>query len=98
MESHAEAVVVGGGVIGTSIAFHLAKLGVRDILLLERSHLAAGSTARSVGMIETNYALEVNVALAKYGYDEFTRFSEITGGTADFHRRRYLETVSDASQ
>jgi sarcosine oxidase subunit beta len=98
MESPAEAIVVGGGVIGASVAFHLAKLGMRDIVLLERSHLAAGSTGRSVGLIETNYALEVNVALAKHGYDEFTRFTEITGGTADFHRRRYLETVAARPQ
>ena len=98
MESHAEAIIIGGGVIGTSVAFHLAKLGMRDIVVLERSHLAAGSTGRSVGIVETNYALEVNVALAKYSYDEFTRFPEITGGTADFHRRRYLETVADRSQ
>jgi sarcosine oxidase subunit beta len=98
MDSQVEAVIVGGGVIGTSVAFHLAKLGLRDIVLLERSHLAAGSTGRSVGLIETNYALDVNVALAKHGYDEFTRFAEITGGTADFHRRRYLETVAERSQ
>ena len=98
MESQAEAIVIGGGVTGTSVAFHLAKLGLRDLVLLERSHVAAGSTGRSVGLIETNYALEVNVALAKRSYDEFTRFAEITGGTADFHRRRYLETVADPSQ
>lgn len=98
MDSQAEAVVVGGGVIGASVAFHLAKLGMRDLVLLERSHLAAGSTGRSVGLIETNYALEVNVALAKHGYEEFTRFNEITGGTADFHRRRYLETVAERPQ
>lgn len=98
MESRAEVVIVGGGVIGTSIAFHLAKLGLRDVVLLERSHLAAGSTGRSVGIIETNYALEVNVALAKQGYDEFSRFQEIAGGTADFHRRPYLETVAAEAQ
>ena len=98
MTSQAEAVIVGGGIIGTSVAFHLAKLGLRDLVLLERSHLAAGSTGRSVGIVETNYALEVNVALAKRSYDEFTRFAEITGGTADFRRRRYLETVADSSQ
>lgn len=98
MESQAEAVIVGGGVIGTSIAFHLAKLGMRDVVLLDQSHLAAGSTGRSVGLIETNYAVAVNVALAKHGHDEFARFPEITGGTADFHRRRYLETVADGSQ
>jgi len=98
MKRRAEAVVIGGGVIGTSIAFHLAKLGLRDILLLERSHLAAGSTGRSVGLIETNYALDVNVALAKRGYDELSRFPDITGGTADFHRRAYLETVAANDQ
>ena len=98
MRSHAEAVVVGGGVVGTSIAFHLARLGLRDLVLLEQSHLAAGSTGRSVGIIETNYALEADVALARAGYEEFTRFTQVTGGTADFHRRRYLETVAHPSQ
>jgi len=98
MRSHAEAVVVGGGVIGTSIAFHLARLGLRDLVLLEQSHLAAGSTGRSVGIVETNYALKPDVALAKAGYEEFTRFTQVTGGTADFHRRRYLETVAHPSQ
>lgn len=94
MERPAEVVVIGGGVIGTSVAFHLAKMGLRDVVLLEQSHLAAGSTGRSVGLIETNYALDVNIALAKRGYEEFSRFAEVTGGTADFHRRPYLETVA----
>jgi sarcosine oxidase subunit beta len=98
MERPAEAVVIGGGVIGTSVAFHLAKLGLRDIVLLEQSHLAAGSTGRSVGLIETNYALDVNIALAKRGYEELRRFAEVTGGTADFHRRPYLETVAARGQ
>ena len=98
MDRKAEVVVVGGGVIGTSVAFHLATLGLRDVLLLERSHLAAGSTGRSVGLIETNYGLDVDVALAKFGYEEFSRFSDITGGTADFHRRPYLETVAAEDQ
>lgn len=98
MERKAEAVVIGGGVIGASIAFHLAKLGLRETVLLERSHLAAGSTGRSVGLIETNYALDVNVGLAKCGFDEFMRFPEITGGNADFHRRPYLETVAAKEQ
>ncbi len=98
MEPQAEAVVIGGGVIGTSVAFHLAKLGMRDIVLLEQAHLAAGSTGRSVGIVETNYALDVDVALAKHGYDEFMRFEEVTGGTAEFHRRSYLETVATRPQ
>ena len=95
MSERADVVVVGGGIIGTSIAFHLAKLGVPDVLLLERSHLAAGSTGKSVGIVEATYGTEVNVALAKHGYDELSRFHEVTGETADFHPRLYLETVND---
>ena len=96
MDERAEVVVAGGGVIGTSIVFHLAKLGVTDVLLLERATLASGSTGRSVGIVETAYGTEVNVALAKRGYEELSRFPEVTGETADFHPRAYLETINDA--
>jgi len=82
MAERAEVVVVGGGVIGTSIAFHLTRLGMRDIILLERSHLAAGSTGRSVGIVETTYSTDVNVGLAKIGWEELRRFPEVTGETA----------------
>lgn len=95
MDERAEVVVAGGGVIGTSIAFHLSKLGVTDVLLLERATLASGSTGRSVGIVETAYDTEVNVALAKRGYEELSRFPEVTGETADFHPRVYLETIND---
>jgi sarcosine oxidase subunit beta len=98
MDRSADAVIVGGGVIGTSIAFHLAQLGMRDVVLLERSHLAAGSTGRSVGMVETNYAIDVDVALAKRGFEELSHFREVTSETADFHQRSYLETVSAKRQ
>jgi len=94
MAERAEVVVVGGGVIGTSIAFHLTRLGMRDIILLERSHLAAGSTGRSVGIVETTYSTDVNVGLAKIGWEELRRFPEVTGHTADFVDRPYLETVT----
>ncbi len=94
MVEKAEVVIVGGGIIGTSIAFHLAKLGCTDVLLLERSHLAAGSTGKSVGIVETTYATDVNVALAKRGYEELSRFPEVTGETADFHPRLYMESVN----
>ncbi len=42
--SHAQVIIVGGGVIGTSIAYHLAKLGCRDVVLLERDRLTSGTT------------------------------------------------------
>jgi len=91
----ADVIIVGGGVIGTSIAFHLAKRGITDVVLLERSHLASGSTGKSVGIVEATYATDVNVALGKAGYEELSHFPEVTGETADFHRRQYLETVAE---
>src|SRR3972149_257054 len=94
MAERADVVIIGGGVIGTSVAFHLAKLGMRDLLLLERSRRAAGSTGRSVGIVETTYGTDVNVAMAKIGYEELRRFPEVTGETADFHPRRYVESVA----
>ena len=51
----ADVVIVGGGVTGGSIAFHLAQEGVRDVLVLERQFLAAGGTGRSVGVIRQLY-------------------------------------------
>ena len=91
----ADVIIVGGGVIGTSIAFHLAKRGITDVVLLERSHLASGSTGKSVGIVEATYATDVNVALGKAGYEELSHFPEVTEETADFHPRQYLETVAE---
>src|SRR4030067_735025 len=95
MAERADVVIIGGGVIGTSVAFHLAQLGMRDLLRLERSHLAAGSTGRSVGIVETTYGTDVNVAMAKIGYEELRRFPEVTGETADLHPRRQVGAADD---
>ena len=51
----ADAIIIGGGVTGVSIAFHLAGLGLRRVLLLERAFLGAGGTGRSVGIIRQLY-------------------------------------------
>ena len=49
----ANVVIIGGGVIGTSVAYHLAKLGVEDVLLLERDQLTSGTTWHAAGLINT---------------------------------------------
>ncbi len=55
MSRRASVVIIGGGVTGVSIAFHLAAAGVRDVLLLERRTLASGGTGRSVGIVRQLY-------------------------------------------
>ena len=65
MKSKAEAVIIGGGVHGCSIAYHLAKKGWKDIVLLEKGTLACGATGRSVAGIRHQFGTEINVRLAK---------------------------------
>ncbi|MFQ5621832.1 MAG: FAD-dependent oxidoreductase, partial [Paracoccaceae bacterium] len=51
MKTHARAVVVGGGVVGASIAYHLARAGWQDVVLLERDELTCGSTWHAAGLL-----------------------------------------------
>ena len=64
MESH-DVIVIGGGVIGVSIAYHLARLGCRDVLLLERGQLGSGTTAQSSCIVRTHYSVPENIDLAQ---------------------------------
>ena len=85
----AEVVVVGGGVIGTSIAFHLAEAGV-DVCLLERDELARGSTSRAAGGIRAQFSDPLNIAIGLRSIEAFTRFGERPGAEIDLHQVGYL--------
>src|SRR5262249_54636231 len=85
----ADVVVVGGGVIGTSIAFHLAEAGV-DVCLLERNQLAAGSTSRAAGGIRAQFSDPLNIAIGLRSIDAFTRFGERPGAEIDLRQVGYL--------
>ena len=84
METH-DVVIVGGGAMGTSVAWHLRQLGVEDVVLLERDTLGAGSTSRSAGGIRTQFSDELNIRIALRSLEEFDRMEEI-----DFRRYGYL--------
>jgi len=82
--------VVGGGALGASAAFHLRRLGVRDVVLLERDALASGSTSKSAGGIRTQFADELNVRIALRSLEEFERFEQLTGTGISFRQHGYL--------
>jgi len=86
---HADVVVVGGGVMGTSTAFHLAEAGV-GVLLLEQASLASGSTSKAAGGVRAQFSDPLNVALALRSLEAFGRFAERPGGEIDLHRVGYL--------
>src|SRR5438477_4485164 len=81
----AEVVVVGGGAMGASIAWHLRRLGIDGVVVLERDTLASGSTRASAGGIRTQFADELNVRIALRSLAEFAAMEEI-----DFRQHGYL--------
>ena len=85
----ADVVVVGGGVVGTSIAFHLAEAGVQ-VCLLERGQLAGGSTSRAAGGFRAQFSDPLNIAIGLRSIEAFTRFDERPGAAIDLHQVGYL--------
>ncbi len=83
-KSTAEAVVIGGGVNGASVAFHLAKAGLRDIVLLERWHLAAGATGKSGALVRMHYSNVPETQLAFESLRYFQQWGDIVGGDCGF--------------
>jgi sarcosine oxidase subunit beta len=88
----AEVVVVGGGAMGASVAWHLRRLGVDDVVLLERDVLASGSTSKSAGGFRTQFADELNILIALRSLDELEQM-----GGIDLHQTGYLFLLDDAA-
>ncbi len=86
----ADIVIIGAGVIGCSIAFHLAKIGSWDIVVLEKDDIGSGSTAKCAGGIRQQFSTEANIRLSIESVRFFERFEEITGYPADFRQNGYL--------
>ncbi len=85
----ADAVIIGGGVIGTSAAFHLAEAGL-DVVLVERAQLGSGSTSRAAGGVRTAFSDELNVAIARRSMAAFRGFGERPGWEIDLREVGYL--------
>jgi sarcosine oxidase subunit beta len=94
----ANVVVIGGGVMGASIAFHLAEAGVPDVLLLERGDLAGGSTSKAAGGVRAQFSDPVNIALGLRGLDAFEDFPNRPGQQIDLHQPGYLFVLTDPDQ
>lgn len=92
--ARAEVVVVGGGVVGLSAAFHLAEAGV-EVLLLERGEFGAGSTCRAAGGVRAAFSDPVNVQLGQRSLRAFEDFGRRPGGQIDLAQHGYLFLLSD---
>ena len=93
-----DAVVIGGGCMGASTAFHLADLGLTDVVLLEADTLASGSTSKAAGGIRLQHEDELNTRLTLRSLGEFERFEDLTGTGIDFKQVGYLFLHDDPDQ
>jgi glycine/D-amino acid oxidase-like deaminating enzyme len=73
--SHYDFIVIGAGVIGASVAHHLATLGAKSVLVVDRGTIGAGTTSQSSGLLRTHYSVRQNVELARSSWHAFNNFA-----------------------
>ena len=90
LPTQAQVVIIGGGVIGCSVAYHLTKLGIRDVLLLERQQLSSGTTWHAAGLVGQLRANRVMTELARYSAEMFEELEGETGQAVGYKRNGSL--------
>jgi sarcosine oxidase subunit beta len=91
----AEVVVVGAGVVGCSIAYQLAKRGQRDVVVVERATIGAGSTSKAAGGIRAQFSTELEIRFSLEGIELFKRFEDEFGTEIGYVQDGYLFVVTD---
>src|SRR5688572_3122130 len=99
LPDRARVVVIGGGIVGTSVAYHLAHMGWKDVVLLERGRLTSGTTWHAAGLMVTfGSTSETSTELRKYTRDLYARLEAETGQATGFRPVGFIEVASDADR
>ena len=88
--TNADILIIGGGLYGCSTAYHLAKNGARNIVVLERNAVSSGGTAKSCAIVRTHYSIDTNMQHAVESLKVFANFDHLVGGHVGWHRTGYL--------
>lgn len=95
MRSAADVVIIGGGCMGASVAYHLTQRGITNVVLLEReSQLGTASTGRNAGGVRHQFSTEANIQLSLESIRMFEQFEAVVGAPIDFHQDGYLFLLS----
>jgi sarcosine oxidase subunit beta len=93
------AVVIGGGIVGVSIAYHLARSGWKDVAVLDKEPAAGlGSTAKAAGGIRAQFSSDINIELSRLSLERFENFSKEMGTPVSFIQAGYLWLASTPEQ
>jgi sarcosine oxidase subunit beta len=91
MSETADVVIIGSGIVGSSVAYHLAEQGCTNVLVIEReAHQGKGSTGKSMGGVRAQFSTPVNILMSRYSIDFFAKFDEVVGHPADYRPHGYL--------
>jgi sarcosine oxidase subunit beta len=91
MTETADVVIIGSGIVGSSVAYHLTEQGCTNVLVIEReAHQGKGSTGKSMGGVRAQFATPVNIQMSRYSIDFFSRFDDVVGYPADYRAHGYL--------
>ena len=94
----ADVVIIGGGIVGSSIAWHLTEAGCRNVLIVEReSHQGKGSTGKSMGGVRAQFATPVNIQMSLYSIPFYDTFEERLGLPSEYRPQGYLFVATKPS-
>src|SRR6476620_3971554 len=95
MKRSADVVIIGGGCMGASVAYHLTRRGITDVVVLEREKmLATGSTGKNAGGVRHQFSNAANIQLSLESIALLERFADDVGQPIDFHQDGYLFLLS----
>src|ERR1041385_2654207 len=98
MSETADVVIIGGGIVASSIAYHLSELGCSNVLIIEREpQQGMGATAKSMGGVRAQFATPINIKMSLYSIDLFSRFEEATAHTAGYRPHGYMFVATKQS-
>ena len=98
LPARTDVVIIGGGIVGCSIAYHLTRLGITDVLLLERRQLTCGTTWHAAGLVGQLRATRRMTELAKYTSELFATLEAETGQATGFRQNGSLSVATNAER
>jgi sarcosine oxidase subunit beta len=92
----ADVIIIGGGIVGASVAYHLTEAGCRNVVVIEREqHLGKGSTGKSMGGVRAQFSMPISIRMSLYSIPFFNTFDEVMGHPSGYRAQGYLFVATD---